>query len=76
MFVAEAFPIQCKIIKGARRHAREHWHSMRYRYINLFVRLEEGEPPNYKGREPMPDGWEKMEDYYRYLRERDFKYSL
>ncbi|KJH43555.1 REX1 DNA Repair [Dictyocaulus viviparus] len=41
MHVAEAFPIQCNIIKGARRHAHEKWCTIRYRYINIFVRLEE-----------------------------------
>lgn len=39
MHVAEAFPIQCQIVKGFRRHARERMTVMRYRYINLFVRL-------------------------------------
>uniref|UniRef100_A0A915DIY6 Large ribosomal subunit protein uL22m n=1 Tax=Ditylenchus dipsaci TaxID=166011 RepID=A0A915DIY6_9BILA len=48
MYVAEAFHIQSNIIKGRRRHARDNWTTIRYRYINLFVRLEEGEPPTYK----------------------------
>jgi hypothetical protein len=39
-------------------------------------RLEEGEPPKFKGREPDPDGWDKMIDYYTYLRSRDFKNSI
>uniref|UniRef100_A0A1I8C2M1 39S ribosomal protein L22, mitochondrial n=1 Tax=Meloidogyne hapla TaxID=6305 RepID=A0A1I8C2M1_MELHA len=76
MFVAEAFAVQCKIDKSARRHARGQWHLLRHRYINIFVRLEEGEPPTFKGREPDPNGWEKMQDYYAYLRSRDFKYSI
>uniref|UniRef100_A0A7E4VMP8 Large ribosomal subunit protein uL22m n=1 Tax=Panagrellus redivivus TaxID=6233 RepID=A0A7E4VMP8_PANRE len=76
MFVAEAFPIQHKMIKGARRHAREQWCVIRYRYIHVFVRLEEGEPRNLSTRVRQKDGWEKMEDYYAYLRDRDFKYSL
>ncbi|KAH7731595.1 Protein MRPL-22 [Aphelenchoides avenae] len=76
MFVAEAFPIQSHIVKGARRHARENWNTIRYRYINVFVRLEKGTPPTYKGREKTDDGWEKMEKYYEYLRNRDIKYSL
>ncbi|KAK0418360.1 hypothetical protein QR680_013519 [Steinernema hermaphroditum] len=76
MFVAECFPIQSEIVKGARRHARENWNVIRYRYIHLYVRLEEGEGPSYKGRVKPKDGWEKMEDYYAYLRSRSFKYSI
>ncbi|VDK74515.1 unnamed protein product [Onchocerca ochengi] len=37
MHVAEAFPIQCQIVKGYRRHARERITITRYRYINIFV---------------------------------------
>lgn len=38
MHVAEAFPVQCNIVKGYRRHARERITVTRYRYINVFVR--------------------------------------
>uniref|UniRef100_A0A0M3IIR0 Large ribosomal subunit protein uL22m n=1 Tax=Ascaris lumbricoides TaxID=6252 RepID=A0A0M3IIR0_ASCLU len=76
MHVAEAFPIQSEIIKGARRHAHEIWHTIRYRYIHVFVRLEEGEGPGTKRRERLKDGWEKMEEYYAYLRSRQIKYSI
>uniref|UniRef100_A0A914HXD9 Large ribosomal subunit protein uL22m n=1 Tax=Globodera rostochiensis TaxID=31243 RepID=A0A914HXD9_GLORO len=76
MFVAEIFPLQCKIVKGARRHAHERWHTLKYRYINLFVRLQEGDPPKFKGREAEPNGWDKMDNYYEFLRSRDFKYSI
>ncbi|EPB74595.1 REX1 DNA Repair [Ancylostoma ceylanicum] len=41
MYVADAFPVQSNIIKGARRHAHENWCTIRYRYIHIFVRLEE-----------------------------------
>ncbi|MFH4980337.1 hypothetical protein AB6A40_007046 [Gnathostoma spinigerum] len=76
MHVAEAFPIQCKIIKGARRHAHEVWNVIRYRYIHVFVRLEEGDGPGFRGREKPKDTWEMMDEYYRYLRSRRIKYSL
>ncbi|KAF8358733.1 mrpl-22 [Pristionchus pacificus] len=76
MHVAEAFPIQSNIIKGARRHAHEDWHEIRYRYIHLYVRLEEGEGPGYKGRVKPRDGWDKMEEYYKYLRSRQIKHSI
>lgn len=87
MFVAEAFGIQNKIIKSQKRHAHEVWHKTRHRFIHVYVRfvlflvnfmdvdfrLEEGEPPNYKGRKPMPNGWEKMDNYMEYIRSREMK---
>ncbi|TKR65148.1 hypothetical protein L596_025597 [Steinernema carpocapsae] len=76
MYIAEAFPIQSEIVKGARRAAREQWSTIRYRYIHLYVRLEEGQGPSYKGRAKHKDGWEKMDDYYTYLRSRQIKYSI
>ncbi|KAI6240845.1 39S ribosomal protein L22, mitochondrial [Aphelenchoides fujianensis] len=76
MFVAEVFAIQSEILKSQRRHARENWQKIRHRYIHVYVRLEEGSGPGYKGRKPMPDGWEKMDAYYEYLRNRELKYSL
>ncbi|VDO21424.1 unnamed protein product [Haemonchus placei] len=76
MFVAEAFPVQCQIIKGARRHAHENWCTIRYRYINIFVRLQEGTPPGFKQREKLKNGWEHMDAYYKYLRSRTKKYSI
>ncbi|GMS87808.1 hypothetical protein PENTCL1PPCAC_9983 [Pristionchus entomophagus] len=76
MHVAEAFPVQSNIIKGARRHAHEDWNEIRYRYIHLYVRLEEGEGPGCKSREKPKDGWEKMEAYYKYLRSRQIKNSI
>ncbi|VDM79893.1 unnamed protein product [Strongylus vulgaris] len=76
MYVADAFPIQSNIIKGARRHAHENWCTIRYRYINVFVRLEEGDPPPFRTREKLKNGWEHMEAYYEYLRSRSKKYSF
>ncbi|CAJ0594915.1 unnamed protein product [Cylicocyclus nassatus] len=76
MYVADAFPVQCNIIKGARRHAHENWCTIRYRYINVFVRLEEGDPPPFRTREKLKNGWEHMEAYYKYLRSRSKKYSI
>lgn len=38
MFVAEAFAIQHQIIKSQRRHAREHWATIRHRYVHIYVR--------------------------------------
>ncbi|KAI6176892.1 Endo/exonuclease/phosphatase domain-containing protein [Aphelenchoides bicaudatus] len=73
MFIAEAFAIQDKIIKSRKRHAREVWHFTRHRFIHVFVRLEEGPPPNYKGAKPLPNGWEHMDNYMNYLRDREMK---
>lgn len=76
MHIAEAFPVQCKIVKSARRHAHEQWHEIRHRYIHIFVRLEEGEGPGLPAESRKTDGWQKMEEYYKYLRSRDIKYSI
>ncbi|KAK6739785.1 hypothetical protein RB195_008341 [Necator americanus] len=76
MYVADAFPVQTNIIKGTRRHAHENWCTIRYRYIHIFVRLEEGAPPPFRTREKLKNGWEHMEAYYRYLRSRTKKYSI
>lgn len=45
-------------------------------YLLYFCRLEEGEGPGTKRRERLKDGWEKMEEYYAYLRSRQIKYSI
>lgn len=54
------FEKQGKYFTGARRHARENWNTIRYRYIHLFVRLEEGEGPGFKvwftGEKTLVDG--------------------
>ncbi|CAJ0582692.1 unnamed protein product, partial [Mesorhabditis spiculigera] len=76
MHVAEAFPVQSNIIKGARRHARENWHTVRHRYIHLFVRLEAGEGPAFRKREKPNGGWDHMRDYYSYLSDRSVKYGI
>lgn len=49
MHVAEAFPLQCHIVKGIRRHAREQYYPIRYRYIHLFVRCLLFLPLNFLG---------------------------
>ncbi|VDD91846.1 unnamed protein product [Enterobius vermicularis] len=76
MHVAEAFGIQCKIVKSSRRHAHEQWATLRHRYVNVFVRLEEGESPGLIDYTKNPNGWEQMEEYYQYLRGRTIKYSI
>ncbi|CAI5444297.1 unnamed protein product [Caenorhabditis angaria] len=76
MYVADAFPVQSNIVKGARRHAHEDWNTIRYRYINIFVRLESGPPPNFKQRFAPKSGFDHMENYYDYLRSRQIKYSI
>lgn len=76
MHVGDAFPVQSSIIKGARRHAHENWCTIRYRYIHVFVRLEEGPGPGFKTRAEKPDGWTSGQNYYEYLRSRSIKYSI
>uniref|UniRef100_A0AC35U406 39S ribosomal protein L22, mitochondrial n=2 Tax=Rhabditophanes sp. KR3021 TaxID=114890 RepID=A0AC35U406_9BILA len=76
MHVAEAFAIQSNIIKGVRRHARGNFNQIKYRYIDLYVRLEEGDGPQFKGRLKPKNGWEKADEYIDYLRNRSVKYSI
>ncbi|CEF63616.1 39S ribosomal protein L22, mitochondrial [Strongyloides ratti] len=76
MHVAEAFAIQSKIIYGVRRHAHEKIAKIRYRYIDLYVRLEEGKGPDFKSRLKPKDGYEKAQEYIEYLRSRSIKYSI
>lgn len=76
MHVAEAFAIQCNIVKSSRRHAHEVWHNLKHRYIHVYVRLEEGESPGLPDDTKRLNGWQRMEEYYEYLRARTIKYSL
>ena len=46
MWVAEALTDQSKIIRGMRRHRRRIG-VIRYRYCNVYLRLEEGKPPKH-----------------------------
>ncbi|CDW55993.1 hydroxymethylglutaryl coa synthase 1 [Trichuris trichiura] len=62
------------IVKGLRRHARERWGTVHYRYCNVFVRLEEGKP-DVKSRFPMERlGWHMLEKYLESLRNRRIDY--
>jgi len=48
MWVAEALTERAKIIKGYRRHRLgRDLGTVKYRYTNVFVRLEEGQPPEH-----------------------------
>uniref|UniRef100_A0A0K0ERR6 Large ribosomal subunit protein uL22m n=1 Tax=Strongyloides stercoralis TaxID=6248 RepID=A0A0K0ERR6_STRER len=76
MHVAEAFPIQSNIIYGARRIRGGNVTRIRYRYIDLYVRLEEGKGPDFKSRLKPKDGFDKGNDYIEYLRSRSIKYSI
>ncbi|KFD49937.1 hypothetical protein M513_09151 [Trichuris suis] len=74
LWVAEAICRNSLIIKGLRRHARERWGIVHYRYCNVFVRLEEGKP-DLKGRFPMERlGWHMLEEYLKSLRNRRIDY--
>ncbi|VDN17515.1 unnamed protein product [Gongylonema pulchrum] len=72
MHVAEAFPVQSEIVKGR----REFLTKLFLIFKNLFYRLEEGDGPGMKNRWVPKDGWDKMNDYYKYLRERTIEYSI
>ena len=45
LWVAESFAVQSQTVKGVRRHARGRMGEITYRYVNYYVRLEEGAPP-------------------------------
>lgn len=45
LWVAESFAHQGLIVKNIRRHARGRYGIIKHRYLNYFVRLEEGSPP-------------------------------
>jgi len=45
LWIAESFATKAMVIKGYRRHARQRFGEVRYKYMHYFVRLEEGPPP-------------------------------
>ncbi|XP_003700430.1 mitochondrial ribosomal protein L22 [Megachile rotundata] len=47
LWVAESFATKGITIKGIRRHAKMRAGTVRYRYCNYYVRLEEGKPPKH-----------------------------
>uniref|UniRef100_A0A5S6QKP2 Large ribosomal subunit protein uL22m n=1 Tax=Trichuris muris TaxID=70415 RepID=A0A5S6QKP2_TRIMR len=74
LWVAEAACRNSLIIKGLRRHARERWGIVHYRYCNVFVRLEEGKP-DHETRFPLHRlGWYMLEKHVKSLRDRRIPY--
>ena len=64
MWVAESFANQALIIKGMRRHARMRMGTIKYRYANYYVKLEEGKPPkNYYEWKAKKTPHEMLQDY-------------
>lgn len=73
----EAFPLQSLIIKGVRRHARARYGIVKYRYSDIFLRLEEGKPPEeYRGRHMPFGGWNMMKEYVQQIRDRRINFGL
>ncbi|VDP13420.1 unnamed protein product [Soboliphyme baturini] len=67
---SEAISKQGLIIKGLRRHRGERWGIVKYRYCNVFVRLQEGSPPEKFKRFGPYNGWKKLEECVDNLRKR------
>lgn len=66
MWVAESFCNQSQILKGARRHARMRFGTVKYRYTNYYVRLEEGKPPQHYYEHKAPkNAHQWLEDYVK-----------
>uniref|UniRef100_A0A0K2TAG7 Large ribosomal subunit protein uL22m n=1 Tax=Lepeophtheirus salmonis TaxID=72036 RepID=A0A0K2TAG7_LEPSM len=47
LWIAESLSDVCDRIKGYRRHARMRFGIVEYKYVNYYVRLEEGRPPKH-----------------------------
>ena len=68
MWVAEAFTNQAQIVKSMRRHARMRFGIIKHRYINFYVRLEEGKPPKHY-EEWKQDHWNSHQWLEHYMKE-------
>ncbi|KRY41366.1 putative arginine--tRNA ligase, mitochondrial [Trichinella spiralis] len=76
LWIAEAFARNSLIVKGVRRHALERWGIVKYRYSNVFVRLQEGDPPQQVTRFPKKlCGWKTVEKYMEEIRNRKIMYN-
>ncbi|KRZ40235.1 putative arginine--tRNA ligase, mitochondrial [Trichinella pseudospiralis] len=76
LWIAEAFARNSLIVKGVRRHALERWGIVKYRYCNVFVRLQEGDPPQQVTRFPKKlCGWKTVEKYMEGIRNRKIMYN-
>lgn len=75
MFSADSFVGRGIIIKGMRKHARNRYGVVNYRYTNYFVRLREGKPPKHYY-PPEKTGNDLMAEYIRKQRERRIPYGM
>jgi len=62
-------------VKGLRRHARQRYCIIHYRYTNYYVRLREGRPPEHYF-PPRPTGNEMLQGYLEQLRQRRIFHAL
>lgn len=74
--LAEAFARNSLIMKGFRKHARMRMGIIRYRYSDIFIRLEEGKPPENRARFAPFGGYNMMDEYVQKLRDRRILYGL
>lgn len=75
MWIEEAISTRSMIIKGVRKHARMRFGTIHYRYMHMFVKLTEGEPPVHYYK-PERDGNDMLKQYYDDLRSRKILQGL
>lgn len=74
MWVAESHVQKGVYVKGLRKHARERYGTIMYRWVHYFVKLQEGKPekffPDYT-----PTKGEVVRQYVRDMRGRKIQYA-
>ncbi|XP_066586107.1 large ribosomal subunit protein uL22m [Prorops nasuta] len=76
LWVAESNALKGLVVHGIRRHAKGRPGRVSYRYVNYFIRLEEGKPPEHYYL-PYPKTQEELlEDWMKQMRMRKIPNTL
>ncbi|KAK3719794.1 hypothetical protein RRG08_040096 [Elysia crispata] len=75
LWVCDSFVTKGIVVKGLRRHARQRYGMIHYRYTNYFVRLREGRPPK-DYYPPEKTGHDLMADFIKKQRARRIMYGM
>ncbi|OQR70872.1 39S ribosomal protein L22 [Tropilaelaps mercedesae] len=75
LWVAEAFTTTGNCLKGIRKHSRARFGEIKYRYSNVFVRLEEGSRPKHYYDPPLT-AEQKLKQFSKELGDRYVMYSI
>jgi large subunit ribosomal protein L22 len=75
LWIEDSFVRRAKTVYGLRRHAKQRYGRIHYRYTHYFLRLREGRPPKYYY-PPRPTGHEMVAGYLEALRQRTIQKSL